>query len=705
MRWSVSRSYLVSITLLGALGALGALGVGSGCSAGTTTGEGGSGGDGSVPVDLRDTDGDTISNEEEGSGDVDGDGIPNDRDTDSDGDGIPDSVEAGDSDLTTPARDGDGDGIIDAQELDADDNGIPDAVEGAGDVDGDGILDLSDTDNDNDGIPDAIEIVGGAADCNNDGAPDAPGTPAQPMNCDGDALADYNDNDSDNDTILDGQAGELSTDTDMDGKLNQYDTDSDNDTIPDAVEAGDADLLTAPVDSDGDGIPDFLDPDSDNDGLSDELEYLHGSDPTLEDGDGDGASDLIEVAAGTDPNDAADNPARYGDFIFTVPYQKPTVPGHDTLKFRTNIQFVDVYFAFDISATMDQELAAMSNPQTGVPAIVDQLTCDVIAGPPCFQDGNCGADQICFQSECIQDPNVGQGCIPRLRTGVGSWEDLNTYRNILSIQNDPALTAANVPDWGPGGNEAPYQPSVCISNPSLCPNAGNMNCGGGGIGCPAFNPGAVRIYIQVTDANQQCSGAECSSFTAQTAGAALAAAGIKFISLYGTDDSTGTGTQQGLARDIAIASGTVDQNGQPFIYPAVNAAVVQNAVTAVLALSKGKPLDTTIEKADDPTDAIDALQFIDWVQVNVSGLNDCTVVDPVVDTDADTYADSFPVLLPGTKVCWDVHAVPQNETVEATDEPQLYKAVLTVKGDGSPLDSRDVYFLIPPKPAVINPNG
>ena len=80
-------------------------------------------------------------------------------------------------------------------------------------------------------------------------------------------------------------------------------------------------------------------------------------------------------------------------------------------------------------------------------------------------------------------------------------------------------------------------------------------------------------------------------------------------------------------------------------------------------------------------------------------------VNPVEDTDADTYPDAFPSLLPGTKVCWDVHPVPQNDTVEATEEPQLYKAVITVKGDGSALDSRDVYFLIPPKPPMINPNG
>jgi len=62
------------------------------------TGDTGSGG----PLD---SDGDGLSDEEEGTGDTDGDGIPDYLDWDSDNDGVPDSVEAG--------KDSDGDGIPD----------------------------------------------------------------------------------------------------------------------------------------------------------------------------------------------------------------------------------------------------------------------------------------------------------------------------------------------------------------------------------------------------------------------------------------------------------------------------------------------------------------------------------------------------------------------------------------------------------------
>jgi len=229
-----------------------------------------------------------------------------------------------------------------------------------------------------------------------------------------------------------------------------------------------------------------------------------------------------------------------------------------------------------------------------------------------------------------------------------------------------------------------------------------MNCTAGGIGCPAFRSDAVRIYVQISDADQQCSGATCGNFTGASAGAALLGQKISFVDLYGTDDSGGIGTPDSVAKEIGIAAGSVDMMGNPFVFLATNAAVVPNAVSAILALAHQKKLDVGIEAADDPSDAIDATQFIDYLVVNTSGVGTCTMVTPTTDTDADTHDDFFPQLKVGTPICWDLHPVPQNNTVPATDTVQLYKARLTVKGDGSPLDGRDVYFLIPPKKATVS---
>ncbi len=664
------------------------------------TGQGGDGGTGGQPPTTLDADGDGISDADEGEGDADGDGVANYLDDDSDGDGIPDAVEAGDDDVETKPVDSDGDGTADFLDTDADDNGILDADELDGDFDDDGVQNYADGDDDGDGIPDWMEIKAEGADCDGDGEPDELGTADTPKDCDGDGAVDYQDLDSDADHI--GDADESTADTDEDGVPDRYDDDSDGDGISDAQEAGDGDVATPPADSDDDALPDFRDLDSDNDGVTDTEELDLGTDPTNVDSDGDGVSDLVEVVAGTDPTDESDNPQANGDFVFIVPYKDPTTPPQDTVKFRTNIQYADVYFAFDTTTSMSAELTAMKDAATGIPAIVEDLRCADF-NQPCNLDQDCGAG-ICFQNSCIQDPNAGAGCIPDLWTGVGKFDILNTYHNILSLQPDPVATANAIPGTNGGSTEAPFQPPVCISNPALCPGDTVLNCTTGGVGCPAFRNDAIRIYVQITDADDQCSGAACSQFTAATAGAALQAADIKFVSLYGTGDNGGAGTAQSVAEDIGIASGTVNSSGQPFVYLAIDADVVTNAVTAVLELARGKSLDTTIEAADaDDGETVDALQFLDYLEINASGSGGCDIVSPTLDSDADSHQDEFPTLYPGKHVCWDVHPVAENTTLPATDEPQIYRATLTVRGDGSPLDQRDVYFLIPPKDVVIAP--
>jgi hypothetical protein len=82
--------------------------------------------------------------------------------------------------------------------------------------------------------------------------------------------------------------------------------------------------------------------------------------------------------------------------------------------------------------------------------------------------------------------------------------------------------------------------------------------------------------------------------------------------------------------------------------------------------------------------------------VNVSGTGNCAAVSPTTDTDMDGHDDAFPALTPGTPVCWDIHPVASNLTVQATSEVQVFTAQLGVYGDGSLLDQRTVYFVVPP---------
>jgi hypothetical protein len=97
--------------------------------------------------------------------------------------------------------------------------------------------------------------------------------------------------DEDGDGISDGDEGRAAgTDTDGDGTPDYLDDDSDGDGLADALEAGDGDPATPPVDHDHDEVPDFQDLDADGNGLADGT----GSE-TADDLDGDGTGDWADT--------------------------------------------------------------------------------------------------------------------------------------------------------------------------------------------------------------------------------------------------------------------------------------------------------------------------------------------------------------------------------------------------------------------------
>jgi hypothetical protein len=627
--------------------------------------------DGSVGMD---SDGDTITDADEGAGsraDTDGDGTLDFNDTDSDGDGILDRVEAGDQDLGTLPHDADADLVPNFRDLDADGNGFPDAVEGTEDNDLDGIEDFQDIDDDNDLVPDASEL-GGLLD--------------PPADIDADGVPNYRDPDSDDDLIIDGD--EFAVDTDRDGLIDWEDLDSDADGLSDEMEAGDRDIRSQPIDTDGDLKPDFRDPDSDNDGLSDRAEVENGTIPILADSDGDMVDDLIEAAAGTDPLDPSTSPRTRGDFVFVVPFEQDPMPPRDTLQFRTNIQFADIYFLFDASGSMDNEIDALRGAVTG---LITELTCtDSRVG--CGSDSECGSDQICsaFTSTCIEDPSTSS-CLLSPWTGAGYYEtELN---NVLSLQEDPARTATALSFTTFGGTEQLNRCVWGLADPAAAPGVetGCTGPGPGAIGCPSFREDAVRIMVAFTD--EDSDGPE----PAAAAGEALRDAGIAFIGVW--SESPSAPERRSLV-DVAIASESVDRDGAPLVYDGADVAIVPAISSAINEIVEGVPLRATIEATDEPDDAGNSLQFIERLETNTSG-GRCVNVG-VEDTDGDGRPDTFPAVLPGTPVCWDVIAK-RNDTVMPELVPLVYRARLTVRGDGSPLDSRIVYFLIPP--TIEDPGG
>ena len=659
--------------------------VGCSPSGGDTTaprpdaGEASEAGDGGCRA--ADQDGDTISDQDEGrAGDEDSDvdGTPDYRDDDSDDDAIPDRDEAGDPDPCSAPVDTDHDGAPDFRDMDSDGNGLFDLFEPSGDLDGDTIPDSRDTDDDGDTIADTEEIAG---------------NPALPPDGDGDTVPDYRDTDSDGDSISD--RDERGRDTDGDTIPDRLDTDSDRDGIPDATEAGDADLSTFPVDTDEDGTPDYLDPDSDADGLSDRMEFESGTDPTRGDSDGDGVNDLVEVAAGTDPLDAADNPRARGNFVFEVPYEEEPIPLQDTLVFATALQKADVYIAVDSSGSMEGEIANLRSglATTIVPGIAARIP-DVWFGVGRFED--CAPTSCSNACNNIQDmtPDIlsVQAALDSITDNCGGTEP---YRQVLWL-------LATGDTSGYGGWVRP-RPRRCSDPLSL--------------GWPCFRPDAVKIVIQCGDEPMSESSACSPNPSHATVVDAMNAVPMKYIGI-----ESGNAELRGNMQSVAVDTGSVDATtGGALVFSISSDGTGLSGVVvdAVDQLAHNVPIRVDalpIDGDDDPVHdpPIDAVvEFIAYLETNVSG---ATVVDPLTgesrtctsgletaDSDGDGHDDYFPRVFPGTSVCWDIH-VRRNDTVEPLPHvPQLFRARNDVLGDMyTPLDARDVFFLV--KPTVPPPD-
>ena len=155
---------------------------------------------------------------------------------------------------------------------------------------------------------------------------------------------------------------------------------------------------------------------------------------------------------------------------------------------------------------------------------------------------------------------------------------------------------------------------------------------------------------------------------------------------------------------VANGTGSIDgTTSRPLVFDisASGTGLSDTVVDAVEQLSRNVPIRVDAIPSDDPSDAIDAVaEFIDFMETNTSGATVmgrvCTSGLATGDSDGDGHPDYFPTVFPGTGVCWDIVPRP-NVTVPATGDAQIFRATIDVIGDGyTPLDSRDVFFLVPP---------
>jgi Bacterial TSP3 repeat len=654
----------------------------------------------------QDADLDGIADVDETQADTDRDGIANDHDLDSDADGIPDVSEARSAPCEPPV-DSDFDGVPDFLDIDSNDDGLPDGDEEPGDLDADGTPDAIDPDLDGDGISNRTECCG---------------------DVDGDGARDSRDLDSDGDSILDRDEGAL--DPDGDGFGNFRDLDSDGDTTPDGIEAGDSDTSTPPAtcsnevdiatgQSTDDGLPDFEDVDRDNDGLSDGEEEALGTDPCDPDSDGDLESDLVEAAYARVNCIRGDEPAcrcaleptcsvPATDYFVVLPYLGP--PELRALEFRTNVGRADVLILTDSTASMSRAIQLVAQSLTDRDGLVDQLR----AG---------GTDAwlgVARYTDLPLEPTGSEGDVP--------YELLAPLAPLGSAAASDSLSSLTARGGGDGvssATEALYQAvsgeggtwasGLESGSYQLAPAQCSQGWGGA-----CFRPDAMPIVVHFLDA---CShngppgeSAECPHYdpdvilptphSYQQFIEQARANGMKYIGVNaGTTSCTNVPASGQLPcyfiRSTALATGSVDELGQPFAFDLPTAAnrrlLVRQIADALEGLTTRLPLDVDTSLRDDPSDAegVDARRFVHSREpgcLATPPLSPCwapppdrpDVGPPIFD------ASSFKRVYPGSTVTFQVEFLPQ------TTQSRVFVAIIEVRGDrGAVLDERQVYVVVP----------
>lgn len=471
--------------------------------------------------------------------------------------------------------------------------------------------------------------------------------------------------------------------------------------------------------SDGDGVADFMDTDSDNDGLSDAEERELGTDPTSIDTDRDGVTDLGEVGGtNTDPLDPTST-IDPDDFFVVLPHGDPAQVR--TLEFGTAITRADVVFLIDTSSsTRAVRRQLIETITTEIVPGIRALTADVEFGVAGFGDYPAGphgamGDESLAVLASVQAPETDRGRWPIATTTTmcptGTFADVVAPPNgesdlIEALRGLPCMSGGDDPEaqvaalYGVLTGEAP-----AWSRPRA------TECGAGAWGAVCFRPGALPIVVLSTDTvfhngpGNEEPYTDITSWDYDTLVREVVRTHTRVVGLWGnwTFSPKRRHIEQ-LVRD----SGAVRRDGTPILYTIGSGlgfedavGVGEGVVAAVRDLVTDVPQDVTTRTEDVPPNpgAIDARTFLRSV-VPRDGRNGATRGPSPGVTYDHADATTFYAVIPGTALEFDV-------TFENTDVPpgadaQIYRAAITVIGQGvTILDRRQVFIIVPPAGEII----
>jgi hypothetical protein len=237
-------------------------------------------------------------------------------------------------------------------------------------------------------------------------------------------------------------------------------------------------------------------------------------------------------------------------------------------------------------------------------------------------------------------------------------------------------------------------------------------CALGGRGWGCFRAGAVPIVLLISDAEFHDGPAGENPYTkidpappnyADTLDV-LRALHAHVISIRVMTEGGGKGEPaSNQMRALSRDTGAVGADGQPLFFSVDAAATGLDArvVDAVSAVADQIPIDVSVRLRDDPSDAVDATQLVERVTAHRAQAGE-DVSEGLCMTGLTIAQDeAFSGVKPGSTVCFDLVAR-QNSSVPAAPKPAVYRAFVDVVADGiSTLDTRSVYFLVPPSMPVL----
>jgi hypothetical protein len=385
-----------------------------------------------------------------------------------------------------------------------------------------------------------------------------------------------------------------------------------------------------------------------------------------------------------------------GSLVFVMPPDAPPEPPSVDLEFATRLQSLDMYAILDRSGSMSSEITTVKN---NLATVVNNLTCPPLGtGDPatCIPDLWAGAGTVAYNGSDAQ--------------AFQSWVDLQPSPNFAGLPTtEPSTTntmeALNFSVYATitgSGGAAFGMPSVparatCSASPAAV-------AGYATFGYPCFRQGPLPVVLLVTDEPPISPGDTYKSPDWNTiVRPQMLARRAKLVGILGSGSSLATQTD---LRTMATDTGAVDTaNGNaPVVFFGADANAANAIRDGILTLANGVPIDLSALPQDDPSDSVDAIAaFVERIETLQLGTASCANGLTEEDGNGDTFPDRYLGVRAGTPVCWRL-VTKMNTTVASTAAWQFFHATVPVVADGvTTLETRDVYFLVPPDngPAAI----